>query len=530
MPSTSPAPRSSQTPAEVVPDAVRTELASLFSTAVDEHRTAGVTWAVIGGHEHDREILAHGAAGQRELLDGMPAPGSGPMDEATVSRIASMTKSFTAATILALRDEGALRLDDPISQYVPAAAGAFALAADDREPTLRQLLSMNAGLVTDNPWGDRQEAMSPEDFDAMLRQGLGAVHRPGTGFEYSNTGYVLLGRVIDEVTGNSYREEIRERFLDPLGLRDTGWSDVEIDKDQLAVGHRVADRTDATRFESVPLSGPGAYGAMAGLFSTVTDVARWVRFLAAADAPDAAERPRGPLATASRREMQQMHRHQMLPARRPHASPEAGAADQSTDAGSFDRIRGYGFGLVIEQFPDLGEVISHSGGYPGYGSFMAWHRGSGVGIVALANSKYAPAVPLGMQALRVLQRELPQLLAPAPIPLGPCTRTAAEAALAWLRTDNSYLADRFFADNMDPDVPRAERRRRLDAALAASGRNMQDIAQLVVDDAEVITPQQLRWRLTAREEGQEDLVIDLLMDPRREALLQALNVSSIARR
>src|SRR5699024_9554137 len=81
----------------------------------------------------------------------------------------SMTKSFTAATLLALRDEGRLHLDDPISAHVPEAAGAFELAADEREPTLRQLLTMSAGLVTDNPWGDRQEAMTREEFAATLR-------------------------------------------------------------------------------------------------------------------------------------------------------------------------------------------------------------------------------------------------------------------------------------------------------------------------------------------------------------------------
>src|SRR5699024_2493554 len=132
-------------------------------------------------------------------------------------------------------------------------------------------------------------------------------------------------------------------------------------------------RTDATRFEAVPFSSPGGYGAMPGLSSTVDDVAVWMRFLAAADAapgagPHAsatADRP--PLARASRREMQQLHRHQKL---RPQP------ADQDGSSPGFDRIRGYGYGLVIEQFADLGEVISHSGGYPGYGSFMIRHRDS----------------------------------------------------------------------------------------------------------------------------------------------------------
>ena len=110
-------PSSAESPRPHVPAEAVTAIAALAENAVAEHRTSGVTWAIIGGHAHDQAILAHGAAGHRELADGRPAPGSSPMDRATVSRIASMTKSFTSATILALRDEGRLSLDDPISSF-----------------------------------------------------------------------------------------------------------------------------------------------------------------------------------------------------------------------------------------------------------------------------------------------------------------------------------------------------------------------------------------------------------------------------
>ncbi|ATG56053.1 penicillin-binding protein [Brachybacterium ginsengisoli] len=530
---TSPATRSatrSDAPAAALVDAlpapVLATIAGLFETAVAEHRTSGVTWAIIGGHGHDQAVLAHGAAGHRQLDGGRPAEGTGPMDRATVSRIASMTKSFTAATILALRDEGRLSLEDPISAHVPEAAGAFDLAPDEREPTLRQLLTMSAGLVTDNPWGDRQEAMTREEFAATLRGGLGHVHQVGSGFEYSNTGFALLGRVIDEVTGSDYASEIRRRFLAPLGLDATGWSAEEIDEQHLATGHRLADRTDATRFEPVPLDSPGVYGAMAGLFSTVDDVAAWARFLAAADAPDAASREAGPLATASRREMQQLHRHHPLPAL------PADFEDPALLSPGFERVRGYGFGLVVEHFPDLGDVVSHSGGYPGYGSFMVWHRDSGVGVVALANSKYAPATSLSMQALRLLQRELPALLARRPLEAAPRTLEAGDAALTWLHGGEEAVADSWFADTMDLDVSRAERRRRLEAALATAGLEASAIAALRAQDAEVLSRARLRW--TVRGSGTTaaghplSLRIELLMDPRGSALIQSLDTIAVA--
>lgn len=507
--------------APAVPAPTLAAIGELFEEAVRGHRTSGITWAIIGGHAHQQAVLGHGAAGHRELVAGRPT-GAGPMDRATVSRIASMTKSFTAATILALRDERRLGLDDPVSTYVPEAAGAFELAADEREPTLRQLLTMSAGLVTDNPWGDRQEAMTRAQFAALLRGGLGHVHRVGTGYEYSNTGYALLGRVIDEVTGSDYASEIRRRFLAPLALADTAFSAAQIDRRRLATGHRLGDRTDATRFEPVPLDSPGVYGAMAGLFSTVDDVAAWVRFLAAADAPDAAAREPGPLALASRRELAQLYRH--------HPLAPLPAAEPGHPSPGFDRVRGYGFGLVIEHFPDLGQLVSHSGGYPGYGSFMVWHRDSGVGVVALANSKYAPATPLSMQTLRLLRREVPGLLAPQAPRAAPRTLEAAAAALEWLRRGEDAIADAWFADTMDLDSTRAERRRRLSAALAATGLGAHELAELRVDQARALSRAALRWVLPGRGAQAPSLQIDLLMDPRREALLQSLETTVVAPR
>ncbi|MDK7764288.1 serine hydrolase domain-containing protein, partial [Prevotella bivia] len=66
--------------------------------------------------------------------------------------------------------------------------------------------------------------MTRDEFADLLKNGLGWVHAPGTGFEYSNTGYSLLGRVIDEVSGQSYDSYITEHFLQPLGMTDTIWS------------------------------------------------------------------------------------------------------------------------------------------------------------------------------------------------------------------------------------------------------------------------------------------------------------------
>ncbi|UEJ81076.1 beta-lactamase family protein [Brachybacterium halotolerans subsp. kimchii] len=524
--------------AAVLPDEAISQIDRLARDAVESDRTAGAIWAIVGGHDHETAVLAAGAAGERRLADGERAPDSAPMDPATISRIASMTKSFTTAAVLRLRDEGHVRLDDQISRHVPEAAHLDPVTPDSPAITVRDLLSMSAGLVTDNPWGDRQEAMTREEFAAMLAGGLGHVHAPGTGFEYSNTGFALLGRLIDELTGTPYDQYIAETFVRPLGMEDTAFSREGLDAARIATGHRLADREDRTRFEPVDFDSPGVYGAMAGLYSTVSDVATWVRFLAAADAPDAADRDQSLLRTSSRREMQQLHRLQdtpSLPAGLDGASP------------GFTHVRGYGFGLVVERYPDLGEIVSHSGGYPGYGSFMVWHRDSGLGVVVLANSKYAPATRIAMDALRVIDAQAPHLLAARLPTAAPRTLEAAAAALDWLRagigtgaTSNDEraddIADAWFADNMNLDISREERRRRLETALQRSCLGAGALDDLRAEDAEVLSRASVRWTVPGAagddavgddSAGRRRLRITLLMDPRAEALIQSLDTLAL---
>src|SRR5579859_1230548 len=108
----------------------------------------GLAYGIVAGGE-----LAHAAGlGERHL-------GGPPPDAGTVFRIASMTKSFTASAILALRDEGLLRLDDPAWEYVAELRSWPPVTPDAGTVTIRHLLTMTAGFPTDDPWGDRQQGL-----------------------------------------------------------------------------------------------------------------------------------------------------------------------------------------------------------------------------------------------------------------------------------------------------------------------------------------------------------------------------------
>ncbi|QSB22871.1 beta-lactamase family protein [Curtobacterium sp. 24E2] len=145
------------------------------------------------------------------------------------------------------------------------------------------LLTMSAGFPTDDPWADRQESISDTELDDVLRRGLLFDSVPGTRFAYSNLGYALLGRVVAVVTGRPFTEAARDTVLRPLGLDHTVFSAAEA-LGPVVTGFRPHDGD----WEPLPMTGPGAFSSIGGLFSTVRDLARWATHLgsASSDAPE----------------------------------------------------------------------------------------------------------------------------------------------------------------------------------------------------------------------------------------------------
>ncbi|MGH3294934.1 MAG: serine hydrolase domain-containing protein, partial [Trebonia sp.] len=312
--------------------------------------------AIAYGIVRDGELVHAAGFGHRSL--GGPAANRAVPDERTAFRIASMSKSFTASAILLLRDAGALALDDPAATYVAELADWVNGAADAGPLTIRHLLTMTAGFPTDDPWGDRQQGLPLDEFGALLARGVSFNWAPGTRFEYSNLGYAILGRVVTAASGVPYDEFIRTRLLTPLGMSRTGFAAEEFTAAERATGYRRGP----DGWQELPFDPYGAFAPMGGVFSCVADLATWSAGFAAAFPPDgAASRASHPLAAASRRQMQlpQAVTGWRAPDRIPGGPPAAPSY--------------YGFGLFVDEDPALGRVVSHSGGYPGFGSNMRWH-------------------------------------------------------------------------------------------------------------------------------------------------------------
>ncbi|MBI1383162.1 MAG: serine hydrolase [Planctomycetaceae bacterium] len=333
-------------------DQDRAALVAKIDAYLDQHHNldqfSGAILVADGG-----QVVYRGARGLANSDWGIPnAP-------ETKFRIASVTKQFTAMAVLQLVRDGALELDAPIGRYLPnypAEAGA--------RVTIRHLLNHTSGIpsYTDRPdfmQKDAKERLSVDEFvETYCSDPL--EFEPGTEFRYNNSGYFLLGAILERVAGKPYAAVLEERIFAPLGMADSG-----VDDQYRVIPGRATGYEDLLGGRSVAMwmdmSTPFAAGAM---YSTVGDLWKWDQALRAKTLLD------GELEVAM------------------------------TTPGLGD----YGFGwLVSELPPEAGDgetvaparvVLHHAGGMPGV-STLIWRVPSlGRCIVVLGNSWETAAHPI----------------------------------------------------------------------------------------------------------------------------------------
>ena len=431
------------------------------------------------------------------------AEANAPVTRASVFRIASMTKSFTAAAILQLRDAGRLSLDDPAERYVPELRTLRAPTSDAPKITIRHLLTHSEGFPEDNPWGDQQLAITDAEMGRMMRRGIPFSTAPGTAYEYSNYGFSILGRIVARVSGQPFATYLRRRVLAPLGMTHTTLQAADVPDARRAIGYRYEDE----RWKVEPALPDGAFGPMGGLLTTVDDLATWVAFLADAfPARDGADSR--VLSRASRREMQQMARYNTLSA----SGGEGEAAPVATASG-------YGYGLRISQTCAFRHVVAHSGGLPGYGSQMRWLPDVGVGLVAMGNRTYTGwNAPFDAALARLAETGglAPRPIAPAPI----LVQRVDEVSRLVTRWDDT-LAVQTAAMNLPLDESFDRRRTAIERLVTEAGGSCRRDGDIVPENA-------LRgaWRMRC---ATSDLKVTITLAPDPEARVQHLAVTPLAR-
>jgi len=312
------------------------DLARLAEAAVRDGRTAGISFVVTRGGQ----VIASGAYGLADLENRVPAaPG-------TVYAIGSLTKSFTAAAVLALVDDGKLTLEDPVGKFVPS------FPEPGRSATIRQLLNHTAGIRSMTSLGPRYWAQAgreiePQDL-ALIFANEPSDFPSGTAYRYSNSGYVLLGLVVEKAAGMPWGAFVTQRLLVPLGLgatRDGQTADLVPGRAR-GYSRKKAGGFDNAWFVSL------TQGYSAGaLLSTAGDIAAWIRRLTV----------RPPVSAASALAM-------ITPATLPDG-----------------KVLSYGYGVGVDTFAGRRRLF-HGGGLPGFDAWAAYVPDEDLAVAVLCNT------------------------------------------------------------------------------------------------------------------------------------------------
>ncbi|MCP4433293.1 MAG: beta-lactamase family protein, partial [Gammaproteobacteria bacterium] len=190
-----------------------------------------------------------------------------PVTSKTKFRIGSITKQFTAASILKLQEEGKLKVTDRLSKYLPG-------YPRGDEVTLHHLLTHTSGIenYTDKIdfSGRVTQGITPEDLIETFKY-EDFNFNPGDSYSYSNSGYFLLGYILERVSGKSYEKYLQETFFKPLAMNDSGvhHADLKLANEALGYSHIEGETVNALNWD---MSHAGAAGA---IYSTVEDLHRW---------------------------------------------------------------------------------------------------------------------------------------------------------------------------------------------------------------------------------------------------------------
>jgi len=223
---------------------------------------------LVAANFHGSVLVARGGTVVLRKGYGMADRESGvPYDADTVFSVGSITKQFTAAAILKLEMQGKLHVEDSIAKYLPG-------VPDDKKPiTLHQLLTHTAGLESDFA-GDYEPVSRDEYVKRILASKLRG--KPGETFFYANSGYSLLGAIVEIVSGVPYEKYLRENLFLPAGMRDTGYKLPQWPQARIAVGYHDGKRWG--RITEKPWAADGPYWALranGGIHATLDDLLRW---------------------------------------------------------------------------------------------------------------------------------------------------------------------------------------------------------------------------------------------------------------
>lgn len=467
-------------------DAAWDDIDAIFAKFAEQEHVPGLIVGVVRGGE----LVKASGFGVQDLESGTP------VSQDTVFRIASLTKSFTALAILNLRDARKLNLDAAATSLVPELNFIPQAGAEAGPIRLRELLTHSAGLVTDDPWGDRQLDMSEARFTRFMSQGIPLARAPGEVFEYSNTGYAILGRVISNTSNLRFQEYIDQNLIHPLRMKSTFWEVRDVPAQHRAVGYAWVD----DHHEVQPQLPDGAFGAMAGLSTSAADYGRFVAGLLSAWG-EKPEHLAGSVKPATVRE-----------AGRGVIFSQLGQREAAQNGTTCPIVWMYGAGFYVVQDCELGLMLRHPGGLPGYGAQVLLLPHANVGIFAFANLTYAQlSGPVVEAALRLKRAGL---LDRAGMQISEDLKRAAASALQIFEAGDVDIAREVLAGNLLLDRSAARRNADLRRYREAAGKCSS------IDSEEILNAHAGRFTLVCEKVS---LKVAILLSPTMPPRIQYLD-------
>jgi CubicO group peptidase (beta-lactamase class C family) len=318
-----------------------------------------------------------------------------PVTENTLFAIGSTTKSFIALDMMMLVEEGKVQLDDLVIKYLPD----FKLSDPDatKKLTIRHLLSQTSGLPrADERWYQNPNLTIQQIVDDMVN--IQVTAQPGQMWQYCNQNYVLLGYLIEKISGQSWEDFTRQRIFTRLGMKT---SNFDVRESQKASDFAAPHVTDVLKgLQPIPFYQFGGLGPAGGINSSVKEMAEYIRFQVGDGTFDGQK-----LVTSA--SMDAMHRKAVgigpqtsaspAPTTTPGASPAAttpaalSPTAQATTAAATSASdepvtnRGYAFGWLTEDFQGH-QLIQHDGSIDGFYSIIELIPENKSGLVLLTNS------------------------------------------------------------------------------------------------------------------------------------------------
>ncbi|MEN1728694.1 MAG: serine hydrolase [Pseudomonadota bacterium] len=337
------------------------------------NRVPAISWGIV----HDQELVASGAFGLANPEAGLEATTD------TRYSICSISKLFTSVGLMQQREEGRVRLDAPVADYLDW-FNIEDVHSDDEPITVRGILTHSAGLPRESDYPYWTDPAYPFPTQAQIRERLGeqqTLYPASSYWQYSNLGLTLVGEIVEAVSEQPYDDYMREHLLDPLGMTATT-TDMpqELRGAELAIGHTMLKR-DGTRDVVAPYQARGIVPA-AGYASTVNDLAKFAswQFRTLDGEGD------GLLRGSSLREMQRVH-----------------WVDQD-----FEMTWGLGFSVRRE---GNRTYARHGGGCPGYYTEFRLEPSSKIGVIVLTNAIGSTPGDYAAQAFEAIGPAIEQALA-----------------------------------------------------------------------------------------------------------------------